>query len=113
GGAGSHHRRTGTIRVCIGVRLCRTSGALKASIRVGSNAWGAWNQQLRETCMLTRMKGFATTLSRDEQGTALLEYTILLGIIVVAVITTVTTVGAWTSGKWTTFCNALPGHGTC
>ena len=50
-------------------------------------------------------------LARDEDGTALLEYTILLGIIVVAVITTVVTVGTWTSGKWTSFCNSLPGIG--
>ena len=69
------------------------------------------HHQLREISMLAQVKGFATGLGRDEEGTALLEYTILLGIIVVAVITTVVTVGTWTSGKWTSFCNSLPGIG--
>jgi pilus assembly protein Flp/PilA len=56
---------------------------------------------------------FLKRLGRDEEGTALIEYTILLGVIAVAVITSAVTIGAWVTGKWSTLCNALPGHGTC
>jgi pilus assembly protein Flp/PilA len=37
----------------------------------------------------------------DEKGAALIEYTVLLGILVVAVIATISAVGTWVSGKWT------------
>jgi len=37
----------------------------------------------------------------DENGAAMVEYTILLGIITVAVIGTIVTVGGWVGDKWT------------
>ncbi|TPM93432.1 Flp family type IVb pilin [Mesorhizobium sp. B2-1-3A] len=37
----------------------------------------------------------------DENGAAMVEYTILLGIITVAVIATIVTVGGWVNTKWT------------
>jgi pilus assembly protein Flp/PilA len=37
----------------------------------------------------------------DENGAAMVEYTILLGIITVAVIGTIVTVGGWVNTKWT------------
>jgi pilus assembly protein Flp/PilA len=40
-------------------------------------------------------------LGRDEEGAALIEYTVLLGILVVAVIATIVAVGVWVNGKWT------------
>lgn len=39
-------------------------------------------------------------LRRDEEGAALIEYTVLLGILVVAVIATIVAVGTWVNGKW-------------
>jgi pilus assembly protein Flp/PilA len=59
---------------------------------------------------------FLKRLGRDEEGTALIEYTILLGVIAVSVVATAVTVGAWIGPKWTALCNALPGAaalGTC
>jgi pilus assembly protein Flp/PilA len=47
-------------------------------------------------------------LARDEDGAALLEYTVLLGILLVAVIATIVLVGTWISGQWTTLNSALP-----
>jgi pilus assembly protein Flp/PilA len=47
-------------------------------------------------------------LAKDEDGAALLEYTVLLGILLVAVIATITLVGAWISGQWTTLHSSLP-----
>ncbi|TPM15961.1 Flp family type IVb pilin [Mesorhizobium sp. B2-3-5] len=44
----------------------------------------------------------------DENGAAMVEYTVLLGIITVAVIATVILVGTWVAGRWTALNAALP-----
>ena len=46
-------------------------------------------------------------LQQDEQGATLVEYTVLLGIMLVAVITTIGLVGGWMSTKWTALYQAL------
>ncbi|TPK76929.1 Flp family type IVb pilin [Mesorhizobium sp. B2-4-18] len=43
----------------------------------------------------------------DENGAAMVEYTVLLGIITVAVIATVVLVGTWVSGQWGTLNTTL------
>ena len=48
----------------------------------------AWNQVRR--------------VGKDEEGAALIEYTVLLGILVVAVIALIVAVGVWVNGKWST-----------
>lgn len=45
---------------------------------------------------------------REEDGAAMVEYTILLGIITVAVIGAVITVGTWVGTQWTTLAGVLP-----
>ena len=40
-------------------------------------------------------------LGKDEEGASLIEYTVLLGILLVAVIATIGAVGTWINGKWT------------
>jgi pilus assembly protein Flp/PilA len=47
-------------------------------------------------------------LKKDEDGAALIEYTVLLAILVVAVIATITAVGGWVSGRWSALNTALP-----
>jgi pilus assembly protein Flp/PilA len=47
---------------------------------------------------------------KDEDGAALIEYTVLLGILVVAVITTIIAVGTWVNGQWTALNSALPAN---
>jgi pilus assembly protein Flp/PilA len=47
-------------------------------------------------------------LAKDEDGAALVEYTVLLGILLVAVIVTIGLVGTWISGQWTTLNSKLP-----
>jgi pilus assembly protein Flp/PilA len=47
-------------------------------------------------------------LRKDEDGAALIEYTVLLGILIVAVIVTIGAVGTWVSGQWTGLNAALP-----
>jgi pilus assembly protein Flp/PilA len=45
---------------------------------------------------------------RDDDGAALIEYTTLIGILVLAVIATAIAVGIWVSGQWTTVNGLLP-----
>jgi pilus assembly protein Flp/PilA len=47
-------------------------------------------------------------LGRDEEGAALVEYTVLLGIMLVAVIATIVLVGQWIATQWTTLQTTLP-----
>ena len=47
-------------------------------------------------------------LKRDEDGAALIEYTVLLAILLVAVIAVISGVGGWISGQWTNLNLALP-----
>ena len=46
-------------------------------------------------------------LSRDEDGAALIEYTVLLGILLIAVVATIIAVGSWVNGQWTTLNGAI------
>jgi len=49
-------------------------------------------------------------LCRDEEGAALVEYTVLLGVMLVAVIGTIVLVGGWVNTKWTALWTALSGN---
>jgi len=49
----------------------------------------------------------ARKLGRDEEGAALVEYTVLLGVMLVAVIGTIALVGGWVNTKWTALWTAL------
>ena len=54
--------------------------------------------------------------AKDEEGAALIEYTVLLGVLIVAVVTSIGLVGGWVQTKWAGFCGALTGvvnGGTC
>jgi pilus assembly protein Flp/PilA len=54
------------------------------------------------------MKALVAKFIADDDGAAMVEYTVLLGIITVAVIATVVLVGTWVSGQWTALNNILP-----
>jgi len=47
-------------------------------------------------------------LKQDEDGAALIEYTVLLGVLLVGVIVTIGLVGTWITGQWTGLQTALP-----
>lgn len=59
--------------------------------------------------MRKHMADLITKFARDERGASLLEYTVLIGIITVGVIASVSSVGGWVSGKWTTLNGNLTG----
>jgi pilus assembly protein Flp/PilA len=44
----------------------------------------------------------------DDNGAAMVEYTILLGMITVAVIASIIVVGTWVTGRWKALTAALP-----
>ena len=56
---------------------------------------------------MSRVSKLVRRLGKDEEGAALIEYTVLLGILVVAVIATIVAVGVWVNGKWTTLQQSL------
>ena len=57
---------------------------------------------------MSKVMSLIGRLSRDEDGAALIEYTVLLGIMLVAVIATIILVGTWISGRWTALNASLP-----
>jgi pilus assembly protein Flp/PilA len=54
--------------------------------------------------------GLLAKLRGDQDGAALVEYTVLLGILLVAVVLTIVWVGGWVSGHWTNLRTALTGQ---
>jgi pilus assembly protein Flp/PilA len=60
---------------------------------------------------MSKCLNFLKQLGRDEEGTALIEYTILLGLIAIAVITAALAIGGWVSTQWSTLCSDLSGKG--
>jgi pilus assembly protein Flp/PilA len=53
------------------------------------------------------MTKLLSRLHKDESGAALIEYTVLLGILLVAVIGVIAVVGGWVSTKWGTLNTTL------
>ena len=58
---------------------------------------------------MTKALNVIKRFAADEEGTALMEYTILLGILVVAVIAIITTLGSWITNKRQALCTKLNG----
>jgi pilus assembly protein Flp/PilA len=50
--------------------------------------------------LLNQLKKDAFRFKKDEDGAALIEYTVLLGILLIAVIAVIGAVGVWISGQW-------------
>ncbi len=57
--------------------------------------------------MIKKMKHEIARFRKDEKGAALIEYSILIGIITAGVITIVIAVGAWVATQWNTLNVAL------
>ena len=57
--------------------------------------------------MMFKALELVRNLKKDEDGAALIEYTVLLGILVVAVIATIVAVGGWVNARWTALNNAI------
>ena len=53
------------------------------------------------------MLNLVRRLAKDEEGTALIEYSILLGVIAVVCVAAAVAVGGWSQNKWQGLCNSL------
>jgi pilus assembly protein Flp/PilA len=53
------------------------------------------------------VKKFLKQLKSDEDGASLIEYTVLLAIILVAVIAIITAVGKWVNNQWANLNTAI------
>lgn len=64
---------------------------------------------------MTKLLSMANQFSDDESGAAMVEYSILVGIIAGAAILAILAIGAWVSGRFTGLCGSLNGKagGTC
>jgi pilus assembly protein Flp/PilA len=51
--------------------------------------------------LLNQLKSHVSHFKKDEDGAALIEYTVLLGILLIAVIAIIGAVGTWISHEWT------------
>ena len=56
---------------------------------------------------MSKLRVLASRLLREENGAALIEYSILIGLISAAVITIVVAVGVWIVTRWTNLQTAL------
>jgi pilus assembly protein Flp/PilA len=68
----------------------------------GESTWKHREQSMRS------VMNFFKQFKRDEDGASLIEYTVLLAILLVAVIAVIAGVGAWISNQWTNLSAALP-----
>ena len=50
---------------------------------------------------------FLVRLGNDESGAALIEYTVVLGIVLCGAIAVISAVGTWLSGKWSALSSAI------
>jgi pilus assembly protein Flp/PilA len=57
--------------------------------------------------MIKRMRTSLARLRHDENATAMLEYSILIGLITVAVILMIVFVGQWVTSQWSSLSGAL------
>jgi pilus assembly protein Flp/PilA len=64
-------------------------------------------EKSRMSKLYTNVNNVLQALKTDERGQDLVEYTILTGMIVVAVLGSITTIATWVTGKWTTLAAAL------
>jgi pilus assembly protein Flp/PilA len=56
---------------------------------------------------MTTVKSFAGRLLHEESGAALIEYSILIGLIAAAVVTTIAAIAVWITGRWSALKAAL------
>ena len=56
---------------------------------------------------MTKVLNLAKRFVADEDGAALVEYTVLLGIMMITIIATILAIGDWVGVRWTTLNGAL------
>lgn len=63
---------------------------------------------------MSKLMTVAKRFHQDEDGAAMVEYSILIGIIAAASILAILAIGAWVHGRFAGLCTAMSsGPGTC
>jgi pilus assembly protein Flp/PilA len=70
--------------------------------------WKCWSKQGIRGQTMRSFMNVIKKLERDEDGASLIEYTVLLAILLVAVIAIIAAVGGWVNNTWSTLNAALP-----
>lgn len=60
---------------------------------------------------MTKLISMAKAFRDEESGAAMVEYSILVGIIAGVAILAIVAIGAWVGGRFTNLCGILNGHG--
>ena len=60
-----------------------------------------------ELSILSKLKPILNRFKKDEDGAALIEYTVLLGILLIATIAIIVAIGGWISSEWRALNTAL------
>ncbi|AZO29440.1 Flp family type IVb pilin [Mesorhizobium sp. M1B.F.Ca.ET.045.04.1.1] len=60
---------------------------------------------------MTKLLSMAKAFRDEESGAAMVEYSILVGIIAGAAILAIVAIGLWVSGRFTGLCGILDGNG--
>ncbi|WP_296740495.1 Flp family type IVb pilin [Mesorhizobium sp.] len=60
---------------------------------------------------MNKLMTMARQFRNDESGAAMVEYSILIGIIAGAAILAIVAIGGWVSGRFTGLCSILDGKG--
>ncbi|WP_292148177.1 Flp family type IVb pilin [Mesorhizobium sp.] len=60
---------------------------------------------------MKKLMTMARQFRDDENGAAMVEYSILVGIIAGAAILAIVAIGLWVTGRFTGLCSILNGHG--
>jgi pilus assembly protein Flp/PilA len=84
----------------------KQSAGLPARARHGAATGNEKVEQARRAFMRQAMQ-LIKKIQKDEEGAALVEYTVLLGVMLVAVISTIVLVGGWVNTKWVTLWTTL------
>lgn len=58
---------------------------------------------------MTKVVNLAKRFVADEEGAALVEYTVLIGLMLVAVVLFIVSIGSWVNNKWAALNTALTG----
>ena len=56
---------------------------------------------------MTKVLNLAKRFVADEEGAALIEYTVLIGVMLIAVIVAILSVGNWVNNRWSALNSAL------
>ena len=58
---------------------------------------------------MKKLQNIVRRFRNEEDGAAMIEYSVLIGLITAATIAIILAVGIWVTGEWTGLCAVLPG----